>query len=448
MVILRRLLGNHRVLPAKKLRAPEAIRGYFGHMHRIAIVVVASVAIAHCEDFQGADHPLEYDHEPINYSTTQPNDPVSALQKRIASGEVKLEWDEKFGYLPALLDALGIPKSSQGLVFSKTSLQRRNISPDNPRSLYFSDDVYVGYIPGAPVMEISTVDPALGGTFYFIEQEKVRKPKFTRSTDCLSCHGGQRSLGVPGHFVRSVPTDRTGELNTSEEVRDITQCTPLKDRWAGWYVTGKSGGQPHRGNLIGEKDFSRYREEPLAKANATDLSAYFDEAKYITKGSDIIALMVLEHQAHMHNYIARLNIEARQMLAAYGHVRYMRSQVDAFLRYLLFAEEEPLNEPIEGNADFVREFTSKAIRDKQGRSLRDLDFKTRMFKFPCSFLIYSPAFDAMAAPIKDVLLQKLHDILTGKNTDEQFARVKPEDRKAVLEILRETKPNLPDYWRR
>jgi hypothetical protein len=417
-------------------------------MHRLAIILAACALIARGEDFQGSDHPLEYDHEPVNYSTTEPNDPVSALHKRIVSGEAKLEWDEKFGYLPGLLDALGIPKSSQGLVFSKTSLQRRNISPDNPRSIFFNDDVYVAYIPGAPVMEISTVDPSLGGTFYILEQEKVRKPKLTRSTDCLSCHGGQRSLGVPGHFVRSVPTDRTGELNTLEEVRDINHCTPLKDRWAGWYVTGKSGKQAHRGNLIGEKDMTRYKEEPLAKVNATDLSAYFDESKYITRGSDIGALMILEHQTHMHNYIARLNLEARQMLAAYGHVRYMRSQVDAFLRYLLFAEEEPLTEPIEGNAEYMQSFMVKAIRDKQGRSLRELDFKTRMFKFPCSFLIYSPAFDAMAPPIKEVVLQKLHDILTGKNTDDQFARVKPDDRLAILEILRETKPTLPDYWRK
>src|SRR2546426_2834006 len=125
-------------------------------------------------------------------------------------------------------------------------------------------------------MEISSVDPQLGGTFYFIEQEKVRKPKFAPTNDCLSCHGGQRSLGVPGHFVRSVPTDATGELLTLEEVRDITHCTPLKDRWGGFYVTGKHGAQPHRGNLIGEKDLERFKMEPLFKGNITDLSAFFD----------------------------------------------------------------------------------------------------------------------------------------------------------------------------
>ncbi len=399
------------------------------------------------EDFQGADHPLEYDHEPTNYSTSQPNDPVAAIQQKITSGELKLDWDDKFGYLPAILDAFGAKKSSQSLVMSKTSLQRRYITPENPRALYFSDDVYVGYIPGAPVMEISSVDPKLGGTFYFIDQEKVRKPKFVRSNDCLSCHGGQRSLGVPGHFVRSVVTDATGEMITLEEIRDITHCTPLSNRWGGYYVTGKSGAQPHRGNLIGEKDLERFRKEPLFKGNITDLSPLFDTSKYYGTGSDIVALMVLEHQVHMHNYVARLNIEARQMLATYGHVRYIRSQVDAFLRYLLFTEEATLTEAVEGNPEFIRDFTAKAVRDSKGRSFRDFDLKTRMFKYPCSFLIYSPSFDAISPPIKEVILQKLHDILTGKNTDEQFARLTPEDRKAILEILLETKRTLPGYWR-
>jgi hypothetical protein len=404
-------------------------------------------ASVHAEDFQGADHPLEYDHEPTNYSGTQPGDPVSVVQQKITNGELKLNWDEKFGYLPAILEAFGAKKSSQSLVMSKTSLQRRFISPENPRALFFSDDVYIGHVPGAPVMEISSVDAKLGGTFYFLEQDKVRKPKFVRSADCLSCHGGQRSLGVPGHFVRSVPTDATGEMLALEEVRDITHCTPLSNRWGGYYVTGTHGAQPHRGNLIGEKDLQRFRAEPLFKGNITDLSPFFDTSKYYGTGSDIVALMVLEHQVHMHNYIARLNIEAQQMLAAYGHVRYIRSQVDAFLRYLLFTEETLLTAPVAGNPEFIRDFTAKAIRDSKGRSFRDFDLKTRMFKYPCSFLIYSPSFDAISAPIKEVILQKLHDILTGKSTEEQFARLTSEDRNAILEILVETKKSLPGYWR-
>jgi hypothetical protein len=414
-------------------------------MFRLFLPLLLGACLLRAEDFQGSDHPLEYDQDPIRYSTTEPADPIAVLVKKLAAGETKLAWDDEFGWLPGLLDALKIPRSSQMLVFSKTSLQRKLISPDNPRALYFNDDVYIGYVPGAPLMELSAVDPKLGGVFYTIEQEKVRKPKLSRTSDCLQCHGGQRSLGVPGHFVRSVPTDPTGELNALEEVRDITQCSPYADRWAGWYVTGT--GPAHRGNLIGEKELARAKEEPQFKGHLPTIEGIVDAKKYLTPRSDYAALMVLEHQAHMHNYIARLNIEARQMLAAYGHVRYMRPQVDAFLRHLLFTEEASLSVPVTGDPQFVRDFTAAGPRDGKGRSLRELDLKTRTFKYPCSFLIYSPAFDAMPGEIKAVILQKLHDVLTGKNTEEQFAKIGPEDRKAVLEILRETKKGLPEDWR-
>lgn len=399
------------------------------------------------EDFQGSTHPLEYDAAPIRYSASVPDDPVARLAKRIQAGEVKLSWDDKFGYLPGLLDVLQIPRSSQTVVFSKSSLQRSFITPKNPRSVYFNDDIYIGSVPGSPLLEISAVDPKLGAIFYTLDQEKLRKPKFIRSADCLQCHGGQRSLGVPGHVLRSVPTDAEGELETRDEVGDIDHCTPLADRWAGWFVTGKVGAQTHRGNLIGSEDFARRLREPDFRGNVTDLKGFFDPAKTLIVGSDIVALMVLQHQAHMHNYLTRLNFDARQMLAMYGHIRYLKPQTDAFLRCLLFTEETPLREPIEGSPEFMREFSAAGPRDRLGRSLRDLDLRTRIFKCPCSFLILNPAFDALPAPMRDSILTRLHGILTGMDQDRQFAKIAAADRQAILEILRETKPSLPDVWR-
>ena len=417
------------------------------HRSPFALASALLAVSAFAEDFQGSAQKLEYDEEPIAYSKQTPDDPVARLQKRIEAGELKLAWDDKFGYLPGILDALGVPPSSQMLVFSKTSLQRRLISPSNPRALYFNDDVYVGYIPGAPVMEISSVDPKNGGMFYSIEQEKVRKPKFTRNEDCMQCHGAQRTLGVPGHFVRSVPTDAEGELDTPGEISDITHCTPLADRWAGWYVTGQHGAQTHRGNLVGAEAFARAKEEPNALGNLTELGKFFDESNYPARGSDIVALMVLEHQAHMHNYITRLNFEARMMTAMYGHLRYLKNQENAFLRHLLFTEEAPLTAPVAGNPEFVAAFAKARPRDSKGRSLRDLDLQTRMFKYPCSFLIYSEAFAQMMPEMKEKLLRRLFAILTGQEPHPDFVKIPDGDRRAILEILRETMPSLPDYWR-
>jgi hypothetical protein len=399
------------------------------------------------DDFQGATHKVPYEEEPIRYSERTANSPVEKLQARIDRGEVKLAYDAKFGYLPALLEAFGVPRSSQMLVFSKTSLQRQFITPENPRAIYFNDDVYLGFIPGAPVMEVSAVDPKLGGVFYTLAQEETARPRFVRANDCTSCHGAAKTMGVPGHFVRSVGTDATGELDAQSEVSYITHRTPLADRWAGWYVTGRHGDQTHRGNLIGAKDFARHEREPNFRGNLTELGQFFDQDKYFTRGSDLVALMVLEHQGHMHNYITRLHHETQIMLHTYGHIRYLRTQVAAFLRYLLFTEEAPLTAPLEGNPDYVRWFTEQGPRDPQGRSLRDLDLKTRLFKYPCSYLIYSEAFDQLPVEMRDHLLQRLHDILTGKDTSEDFANLRAADRRAVLEILVATKPNLPPYWR-
>ena len=400
------------------------------------------------DDLQGATHQLPYDDEVINYHKAIPDGPVAELQSKIDRGEVTLKFDPKFGYLPALQDALKGPKSSQMLVFSKTSLQRALISPKNPRAIYFNDDVYLGFIPGAPVMEISAADPQLGGIFYQLEQSEKARPQIVRNADCLQCHGSGKSLGVPGHLVRSIATDETGELDTRTEVSPVTHRTPLAERWAGWYVTGTHGAQTHRGNLIGADAFERQEKQPNFLGNVTNLSRFFKTDAYVASQSDIVALMVLEHQAHMHNYLTRLNYETRLMLASYGHIRYLNSQVNAFLRYLLFTEETPLTHAIQGDPQYLKDFSSTAIRDRRGRSLRDFDLRTRLFKYPCSFLIYSAAFDQLPPVMREHLLQRLHDILTGKDRSADFAKLASEDRATVLEILRETKSNLPDYWKK
>ena len=413
----------------------------------LAICFLCLVCWAQAADFQGAGHALSYEGPPINYQTARPQDAVTKLQERIRSGELELCFDQQLGYLPSLLNALKVPPSSQMLVFSKTSLQRRNISPDNPRAIFFNDDVYIGFIPGAPAIEISTADPKLGAVFYRLENKKFERPEFSREMDCLSCHGSQRTLGVPGHFVRSIGTDDSGELDNQTEIKDIDHCTPFSDRWAGWYVTGKHGDMTHRGNLVGTAALKRAVEEPSYCGNVDDLSKFLDTNKHLRASSDVVALLVLEHQAKMHNYITRLSFETQIMMGMYGHIRYLRSQVDAFLRFLLFAEEAPLTAPVSGNEEYAQWFTSRGSSDKKGRSLREFDLKTRLFKYPCSYLIYSEQFDAMPQAMRDHLLQRLYSILTGKDDNPAFAALESDDRTAILEILRETKANLPDYWR-
>jgi len=413
----------------------------------LLLLSIISAPCAQAEDFQGATHPILYDEEAIFYSKATAGGPVADLQEKLERGEVRLEFDIEHGYLPALLKYFGIPKSSQMLVFSKTSVQRALITPATPRALYFNDDVYIGYIPGAPLLEISAVDPKLGGVFYHLEQEKLRHPKFVRDAACLQCHSGPRTMGVPGHVLRSVGTDPDGEPRSGEEVSTVDQCTPLADRWGGWYVTGTLGAQMHRGNLVTGKPAEPQAEAANQETNLRDLRPLVDVTPYLEPGSDVVALMVLEHQAKMHNYITRLNYETQIMLERYQHIRYLKEQEAAFLRYFLMTEEARLTEPVAGTSSYAADFEKMGPRDHLGRSLRDLDLRTRLFKYPCSFLVYDPAFDAMPEPMHSELLQRLYNILTGQDTSREWANLSPDDREAVLQILRDTKPNLPEYWR-
>ena len=408
--------------------------------------------------------PFEYDQEPINYSDGPVNDPVAVLQRRIERGEVKLAYDARTGYLKSLLDELKIPVSSQVLVFSKTSFQRNRISPKTPRALYFNDDVYVGYCFGGDVLEISSTDPTQGAMFYTIAQRPEPGAKFLRQTHaCLQCHDSSSMTGgVPGHIVRSVFTDSSGQPLLSAGTFRTTQESPLKERWGGWYVTGTHGEQMHLGNgfLVDEEQPEKF--DTAAGANVTSLAGRFDASGYLTSHSDIVALMVLEHQTQMHNLITKASYLARvamrdlaEMNKALGEPAdrisdstrsRIRTAAEPLVKYMLFSGEAKLTEQIAGTSGFAEEFAASGPRDEKGRSLREFDLTTRMFKYPCSYLIYSESFDRLPVILKQQVYDRLYAVLSGEDQSREFAHLTGEDRKAILEILVATKKDLPESW--
>ena len=111
-----------------------------------------------------------YETELIDYENRKATNVVEELVDALKLGEKSLNHDREYGYLKALLEELDIPLSSQSLVFSKTSMHRKSIFPDNPRAIYFNEEIYVGWIPGVKVIEIAVADPELGGVFYTLEQ--------------------------------------------------------------------------------------------------------------------------------------------------------------------------------------------------------------------------------------------------------------------------------------
>ena len=405
----------------------------------------------------------DFEREPINYETAPVDNPVSQLQARLDSGETKLDFDDRVGYLKSVLRELAVPESSQMLVFSKTSLQRHRIAPRTPRAIYFNDDMYVGFCQHGDVAEFSAVDPQLGVVFYTLDQEETDKPKFTRQNDnCLLCHASTQTRSVPGHLVRSVYVDPVGFPVFAMGTHRIDHTSPLAKRWGGWYVTGTHGEQTHLGNLIVSGKQVREPVDNTAGQNVTDLSSLLKTSAYLTPHSDLVALMVLEHQAETHNLITRANFTTREALYAEAHLNKdlnepeghrwqstntrIQSAGNELVKYLLFSGEASLTAKLRGTTSFAEEFTARGPRDPQGRSLRDFDLARRLFKYPCSYLIYSRSFDALPREAKDFVYRRLWEVLSGADQTQDFAHLSALDRAAIREILCSTRPGLPDYW--
>lgn len=405
-----------------------------------------------------------FEQEPINYHTAPVNDPVARLQKAMAECDVKLKFDERHGYLESVLRSLGISTSSQMLVFSKTSFQRTRISPSAPRALYFNDDVYIGWVRGGEVIEVSSVDAQQGAIFYTLAQKESASPRFVRDRgECLTCHASSRTRDVPGNLVRSVFPSPTGEPHFGAGTFRTNHSSPFRERWGGWYVTGTHGAVRHMGNAIAADAKDPEKLDREKHANLKELSGLLDTSPYLTPHSDIVALMVLEHQTDMHNLITCANYATRRALrdaavlnemldapADYlspSSQRRIANAGDKLLKYLLFADEAALTDAVEGTSDFAAEFSALGPRDSQGRSLRQFDLRRRLFKYPCSYLIYSEAFDGLPKQVKHYVYDRLRDVLIDGETDEDFSHLSAADRKAIGEILQQTKPDLAEYWK-
>ncbi len=375
-------------------------------------------------------------HPAIEYGVRPVSDPVARLAERLDRGQAKLEFREGgLGYLPSLLSLLGVNPDSQALVFSKTSFQAGKISPRNPRAIYFSDDVAIGWVRGGSGFELAALDPRQGVIFYTMDLAKTDRPRFSGSDACLRCHVGPATLGVPGMFVGSVYPDSTGAPESAGAI--ITDHrTAFADRWGGWYVNAARGEQPDRANAVAADPAEPEVLQPLLRR--------FEPAGYLSPVSDIVALMTFEHQTQMTNLMTRLGWQAR--IASHDG-KALEGDVEGIVDYMLFADEAPLREPVEGVSTFTKTFAERGPRDRKGRSLRDFDLQKRLFRYPLSYMIYSAAFDAMPDVVRERIYRRLYDVLSGKDQRRKFAGLSSEDRRAILEIVRDTKTSLPSYWR-
>jgi hypothetical protein len=389
----------------------------------------------------------------IAYSKAAPSNAVEELNARLAAGSERLRYEGRSGYLQSVLDALNVQVSSQLLLFSKTSLQAARIGPANPRALFFNERVAVGWVRDGDLLEVAAHDATLGTIFYTLEQKPpadagTAPPQFRRAFICLGCHVTSDTLGVPGLLNFSTTEPGPGLMRAVA----VDHRTPLESRWGGWLVTGSAGAAAHLGNAMPSVDPARRRE-------LRSVDGLFELDGYRGATSDVGALLVFSHQTQMVNLLTRIGWEARaadptlhpasaSTPEAEQRVAQMMAGIAAeVVDYMLFIDEAPLPRGVQASAGFVERFGANGPRDAKGRSLKELDLTRRLLKYPCSYIIYSPAFDALPPSAKEPVYRRLWEVLSGTERGERYRRaLSRQDRQAIVEILRDTKKDLPEYF--
>jgi hypothetical protein len=407
------------------------------------------------------------DYPFINYSGRPVHNEIARLQQRLDRGDVRLAYGTAHGYLESLLAALEISPSSQALVFSKTSLQTDAISPQTPRAIYFNDDTYVGWIANSGLLEIVTMDADRGPVFYSLANTDSSGAHLQRETlRCLTCHDSYSEMGggVPYFLFESTYRVEGQKVLPEVVARETSEATPIAERWGGWYVTGNDNGMVHLGNILAPPSSTPLHHERAYRGSLQTLAGMFDTSAYLTDKSDIVALLVLDHQVSVHNFIIHTNYKSRVLLAieqpealavdgtgaAPLHWRDLTQKtqsrlslmIEPLVRGMLMMDAAPLPRRVAGSSGYSSQFETRGPRDPKGRSLRDLDLRTRVFRYPMSFLIYSEGFDGLPLSVKECVYRRLQEVLTGRDHTTAYNALAPADRQAVLEILKATKPDF------
>ena len=164
---------------------------------------------------------------------------------------------------------------------------------------------------------------------------------------------------------------------------------------------------------------------------------------YLSSSSDIVALLAFDHQMHAINLLTRLNWESR-VAPGDGELGGTRRRlVNELADYLLFVGEVPPSVALLPWPGFAEHLEARTPKDHRGRSFGQLDLVNRLLRYPCSYMVYSEAFDGLSKVVKDAVYRRILDVMSGNDVRTEYARHSADDRRAILEILRDTKPDFP-----
>jgi hypothetical protein len=422
---------------------------------QLGIVAIAAIALLLVSDVCGQESAelkikltdrIPYGKLPVDYFSKSVDDAVAELNLKLSSGKISLNYDQPQGYLRHVLKLLNVPVESQLLVYSKTARSPNLVGPKSPRAIYFNDEISVAWIPDSKELELTALDHAKGANFYTLSQVETQKsvPTFLRRDRCLACHAARSSLEVPGFLLRGFQTDDGGKPLFG--FSRVSHEKKIEDRFGGWFVTGSPAGIAHRGNLVGRSDNDRYKSQPGFRSSIQNLAELTAIEKYATNTSDWVAHLVLTHQMHGLNLMIRANLEER--LGRHSDV------VEQLVRYLVFADEAPLNADAKHpvafewqSSSYAKWFRKQGRNDKQRRSLRDFDLQSRLFRYRLSYLVELDFFNQMESRCRERIYRRLWDGLTTNDRQKAFDHMDSKEKRAIIEIVAQTKSNRPAYWK-
>lgn len=450
------------------------MRGWNGSRLAGLAFAMLGAAAAHGETDRLLVNAMRYDQEypVIQYSGPARDNRIWRLQQQLNSGKIKLQWEPRWGYLRSLLKALEIDISSQTLVFSKTSLQTTAIAEKTPRAIYFNDDTYVGFVQHSDLLEFAAIDAKVGVVFFGMINRQDTPPTLEREGGrCLTCHDTYSMMGggVPRVMVMSAPVDDPTDARTYSSASEVDDRTPIAERWGGWYLSGwymneqGVGTAQHFGNLplrseSSVRDSDQLKALTRTRDNRANLAGYFDTAAYLNDKSDVVALLVLEHQTFVQNLITRANFKMRTVMSREGsgaaveprtwsdvdsrNQAVLKAMMEPLVRALFFWDAAPLTGQVITSSGFTERFAQRGPRDREGRSLRDLQLNKQLFRYPLSYMIYTESFNALPAYAREYVDSRIVEVLQGRDKTGLSARIGAEDRVMVGRILAETLPRF------
>jgi hypothetical protein len=440
-------------------------------------MLMALVGTAHADTDRLIANAMRYDLEypSIGYSGPAHDNRIWRFQQKLSSGELKLQWEPHFGYLRSVLKALEIDPSSQIMVFSKTSLQTSVINEQTPRAIYFNDDTYVGFVLNTDLMEFAAVDAKVGIVFFGMINRQDTAPVLERDGGrCLTCHDTYSMMGggVPRVMIMSAPVDNAADTRTFGSASEVDDRTPIAERWGGWYLSGwyqpGRGAPPatHFGNLPLRTETPGHQGDKLrelipGRDNLGSVSAYFDTSLYLTDKSDVVALLVSEHQTFVQNLITRVLYKVTTIMSQTGaspatggpaprnwadieprRQAALRQVCEPLVRALFFTDAVPLTGQVITSSGFTERFAQRGAKDTEGRSLRELKLEKRLFKYPLSYMIYTESFNSLPSFVREYIDSRIVEVLQGRDQTGISAALAAEDRAAISQILADTAPRF------